>query len=249
MQTNNNIKSIITNSSNKIRCTEYIIGEIDKITKYENIGFVDLLGQSFDISLNIKTDKILYNDNCIQITNLLQQMINIPLEVQLGMLQNYVENYESQKYEYLKQKNYINSQPLMLYILIQLSHDYNISYKPNTDQYEISFKNRITNKNNKINRKNYIKFVNKLKDKSIEFTNKDILNNISLIDKLDIKQNDIVFINLSNYYTNNRIKFKTNNLINIINKLREKQISFIIKSETNDKNIQKILNNNIIHSL
>lgn len=200
--------------------------------------FIDLFGGGFNVGINVKANKIIYNDSCWQVSELLNIMKNTDLNEQLNLIKNYIKNYHLSKNNqdgYLQLRKFYNenhknfSMPILLYTLICYSFNNQIRFN-SKGEYNIPFGKRDYNKSlqNKLK-----SFVNKLHNKNIDFFSKDFrelkINNLL--------QNDFVYVDPP--YYNSTASYNENNgwtekdekdLLNLLDQINNKNIKFALSN-------------------
>lgn len=207
----------------------------------DNINtFVDLFGGGFNVGINVKANKIIYNDSCYQVTELLSTMKNTDLNEQLNIIKSYIEEYYLSKTNqdgYLQLRKFYNencenfSLPILFYTLICYSFNNQIRFN-SKNEYNMPFGKNKSSFNSTLENK-YIKFVNELHNKDINFFSKDFrelkINNLL--------QNDFVYIDPP--YYNSIASYNENNgwteqdekdLLNLLDQLNDKNIKFALSN-------------------
>ena len=136
--------------------------------------FIDLFGGGFNVGINVKANKIIYNDLCWQVVELLSTMKLTSLEDQLNIIKLYIDKYNLSKENqegFLKLRSHYNKNhlPILLYTLICYSFNNQIRFN-SKGEYNIPFGKREYNKS----LQNKLKlFVNELHKKNIYLFSKD----------------------------------------------------------------------------
>lgn len=87
-------------------------------------SFVDLFGGGFNVGANINCNQIIYNDKCVQVTQLLEYMYKTDIEEQLNKIDKIIKQYDlskEHKENYLALRDSFNKSdfdPVVFYVLI-----------------------------------------------------------------------------------------------------------------------------------
>lgn len=202
--------------------------------------FIDLFGGGFNVGINVKANKIIYNDSCRQITELLSTMKLTKLENQLTIIKSYINKYNLSKEnkegfielrkEYNKSYNK-SSSTILLYTLICYSFNNQIRFN-SKNEYNMPFGKNRSSFNPTLENK-YIKFVNELHNKNINFFSKDFRE----LKINHLKENDFVYIDPP-YYNSNAAYNEQNgwteqdekDLLNLLDQLNNKNIKFALSN-------------------
>ena len=243
------IKSPLNYTGGKYKILDFIIPCFPK-----NIGtFVDLFGGGFDVGVNIKAQKIIYNDHNI----FLPQMFEFFRAEGVGVVdkiyskikdfelsQENKEGYLALRKEYNKTKDILDLFILTCYsfnhqIRFNSRHEFNTPFGKNRSEY------------NKTIEENLINFINALQEKNIEFYSNDFT---SLYD-FELGKNDFVYCDppylISNAsYNDGKRGFKNwgvneeLQLLKLLDYLNEKGVKFALsnvlthKGMTNEKLVE-----------
>ena len=158
-------------------------------------SFIDVFGGGFNVGINVEADRIVYNDVCVQVVDLLKQFYA-----------NDVEDIQNKICETMKKYGLDRSNPSNKEIISEGYYSLRSSYNENPSWFEFyslvccSFNNQIRfNKNGGFNlpygkryynssmQQNLKQFVNKLQEKNVEFLNKDFR-------KLDFYPKDFLYL-------------------------------------------------------
>lgn len=161
----------------------------------DNINtFVDMFGGGFNMGINIKADKIIYNDTLTQVVDLLYTFEAYDKEQILTSILSIINGYglsKVNKESYLElRKQYnitsnCNEKDIMFYTLVCYSFSNQIRFN-SKNGYNMPFGEREFNTNM---RNNLDRFLNKLHSINVEFVNKDFTK--LSVDKLG--DNDFVY--------------------------------------------------------
>lgn len=138
--------------------------------------FVDLFGGGFNVGINVECERILYNDNCFQVSEMLRYFKSNSVSDMLNQIDTWILEYNLTKENQEGFLNFrdcynLNKHPLMLYTLICYAFNNQIRFNLKGD-YNMPFgKNRSSF--NPILREKFIKFVNELHSKEIDIMSCD----------------------------------------------------------------------------
>ncbi len=221
----------------------------------DNINtFVDLFAGGFNVGININADKIIANDLNKYVIELLELFQKTPIEELLKDIDIVINKYQLSKSNqegFLKlREDYNNNQnPLMLYVLICYSFNYQLRFN-NDRKYNNPFGKDRSQFSDKLRNK-LIKFTARLQDKNVQFYSNDfeeILNK-------PLVYGDFVYcdppylITTGSYNDGNRgfknwTKKEEIDLYNVLDELSSKGVKFALsnvlshKGRTNDSLIE-----------
>lgn len=154
--------------------------------------FVDLFAGGGNVSVNVKAEKVVFNDLMWQVPEMLQEFKKIGVEESLRKIDGYISSYDLSKENkegYLALRELYNkgkSDPLMLYTLICYSFNNQIRFN-NKGAYNMPFgKDRSFNPTL---REKFITFVQRLQSMEIQFSSKDFRE----LDLDTLGENDFVY--------------------------------------------------------
>ena len=215
--------------------------------------FIDLFGGGFNVGINIKANKIIYNDLCWQVKDLLENFYENSYEYIHKSILKIIDEYnlsrsdlygyekyncnssdglgKYNKEKYLKLRQDYNNNPdfLKFYTLITCSFNNQISFN-SKNEFNMPYGKRDYNKSlqNKLK-----SFVNELHNKNIYFFSKDFrelkINNLL--------QNDFVYVDTP--YYNSTASYNENNgwteqdekdLLHLLDQLNNKNIKFALSN-------------------
>lgn len=174
MNKNKYIKSPLNYTGGKFK----LLSQITPLFPDTISTFVDLFGGGFNVGVNVKAEKIIYNDKCFQVKNILEMFYNTPIEILIHDIEKTIEQYQLTKenaFGYLTLRtDYNESQtkhPILLYTLIcyafnnqirfNLKDEFNMPFGKNKSSFNPTLKQKFTD------------FVNEIHTKNIEYTSKD----------------------------------------------------------------------------
>ena len=154
--------------------------------------FVDLFAGGCNVGINVKANKVIFNDNLIYLIDFFRTIQEKDLEITLNHIKNRINEFGlsiTNETAYKEFRNYYNKtqKPLDLFVLIAFSFNHQIRYN-NNHQFNNPFgKNRSSFNPNM--QHNLEKFIVKLKTINAEFTN----NNFDEFDFNLLNQNDFIY--------------------------------------------------------
>ena len=151
--------------------------------------FIDLFCGGCNVGINIKANKIICNDIENHVINFMNETKNISTEECLKILKDTIKEYNLSKTNEdgfkLIREDYNNGKNTwnMFYAMITNAFNYQIRFN-NKGKYNMPF-GRDRSSFNSTLEKNFIKFMNKLHNININFTNNNFIN--LKLDKLSTK--------------------------------------------------------------
>lgn len=162
----------------------------------DNINtFYDVFGGGANVSINVKANKIIYNDLITELVNLLNNLYKTNTEECLKQIDNTINTYnltKENKEGFIKLRNDYNNGNKEWYIFYTLicycfnnqirfnnNHEFNSSFGKNRSSFNLTLRNK------------FINFVNKLHKLNINFINKDFKE---VIDFSEINKNDFIYL-------------------------------------------------------
>lgn len=155
--------------------------------------FVDLFAGGGNVSVNVKAEKVVFNDLMWQVPEMLQEFKKIGVEESLRKIDGYISSYDLSKENkegYLALRELYNkgkSDPLMLYTLICYSFNNQIRFN-NKGAYNMPFGKDRSSFNPTL-REKFIIFVQRLQSMEIQFSSKDFRE----LDLDTLGDNDFVY--------------------------------------------------------
>lgn len=155
--------------------------------------FVDLFAGGGNVSVNVKAEKVVFNDLMWQVPEMLQKFKKIGVEESLRKIDGYISSYDLSKENkegYLALRELYNkgkSDPLMLYTLICYSFNNQIRFN-NKGAYNMPFGKERSSFNPTL-REKFIIFVQRLQSMEIQFSSKDFRE----LDLDTLGENDFVY--------------------------------------------------------
>lgn len=155
--------------------------------------FVDLFAGGGNVSVNVKAEKVVFNDLMWQVPEMLQEFKKIGVEESLRKIDGYISSYDLSKENkegYLALRELYNkgkSDPLMLYTLICYSFNNQIRFN-NKGAYNMPFGKDRSSFNPTL-REKFIIFVQRLQSMEIQFSSKDFKE----LDLDTLGENDFVY--------------------------------------------------------
>lgn len=178
------IKSPLNYTGNKYKLLEQIIPLFPKDIN----NFIDLFGGSFTVGVNVSANKLIYNDICEPVKQLIELIYNKDLNYLLNKIDDTIKNWKlakDQKENYLAFRKHYNTykDPLDLYILSCYSFSNGIRFNKKGG-FNVPFGNRDFNVNM---RKNFVEFKSALAEYEVFFSSVDF-------EKLKVSTQDFVYI-------------------------------------------------------
>jgi len=201
--------------------------------------FIDLFGGGANISVNVKADKIVYNDINIRVVQILETLKKERVQSLLCYIDSIIEKYKLSKTNaegFIELRKAYNSQeykdPIILYTLICYAFNYQIRFN-SKGEYNMPFGKDRSSFNDTL-RKKFISFVERLHDINIIFTNSDFEEYYNL----DIDENDFVYcdppyLDSTAVYNENGgwTQDNENALYNYLNYLTNKNIKWALSND------------------
>jgi DNA adenine methylase Dam len=201
--------------------------------------FVDLFGGGANISVNVKADKIVYNDINIRVVQILETFKKESVQSLLCYIDSIIEKYKLSKTNaegFIELRKAYNSQkykdPIILYTLICYAFNYQIRFN-SKGEYNMPFGKNRSSFNNTL-RKKFINFVERLHDINIIFTN----SNFEEYYDVNIEKNDFVYcdppyLDSTAVYNENGgwTQDNENALYNYLNYLTNKDIKWALSND------------------
>lgn len=198
--------------------------------------FVDLFAGGFNVGINIEANKIIANDLNTYVIEMLQFFTETPIEKILEDIYSVIDKYELSKtnkegFLSLREDYNKNQNPLMLYVLICYSFNYQLRFN-NNRKYNNPFGKNRSQFSEKLRNK-LIKFVGRLKEKNIDFYSKDFEQVLNL----QLSPGDFVYcdppylITTGSYNDGNRgfkdwTQSEEKTLYKVLDQLHEKGVKF-----------------------
>ena len=201
--------------------------------------FVDLFGGGANISVNVKADKIVYNDINIRVVQILETFKKESVQSLLCYIDSIIEKYKLSKTNaegFIELRKAYNSQkykdPIILYTLICYAFNYQIRFN-SKGEYNMPFGKNRSSFNDTL-RKKFINFVERLHDINIIFTN----SNFEEYYDVNIEKNDFVYcdppyLDSTAVYNENGgwTQDNENALYNYLNYLTNKDIKWALSND------------------
>lgn len=219
-----------------------IIEQLDKYFPTKISTFVDLFGGGFNVGINVKSQKTVYNDQITPLVELFKYFQNNSLEDILNYIEREIKvnnlNKENKETFNIFREQYnlkLLKNPLDFYILICFSFNYQIRFNnsgqfncphgTNRSRYSLTLKNRLSN------------FIKALKNKNIIFENKDFLDiEFNKLDNNSFVYCDPPYLITTGSYNDGNRGFKNwtekeeMQLLELLDSLNEKNIKFALSN-------------------
>lgn len=207
--------------------------------------FIDLFGGGLNVGVNVKANKIIYNDIEFAIVDLLKEFSKNTSDTVVNKIKYLIDKYDlskTNKEGYLKLREYYNKRDKLpkwdiFYTLICYAFnnqirfnskgEYNMPFGTNRSSFNPTLENRL------------IKFVDKLNELNIEFFSKDF---VELSDSFCFSSNDFVYCDppyLVTCATYNEQggwnEAKERQLLDMLNNLNDKGVRFALSNVLENK--------------
>lgn len=256
-----NIKSPLNYTGGKSKLLEQILPLFPK-----NMNtFVDLFAGGCNVGINVKANKIIFNDNLKFLIDLYQSWQSLEISEILKHIENQIKLFELSNTNEIGYKNFRKfynkfKNPLDLFILICYSFNHQIRFN-NSLEYNNAFGKSRSDFNDNI-KQNLIEFHNKLKSNNFEF----ICSSFENFEISKLVENDFVYcdppylITLAAYNDGKRgfeiwDKNQEIKLLNFLNNLNSINIKFALSNvlthgdKTNNLLIEFINDNKYINKV
>lgn len=204
MNKNNYIKSPLNYVGGKYKLLKQIIPLFPA-----NINtFVDLFGGGFNVGINVKANRIIYNDTCEQVVELLNELHIKPTVDCLKEIDDLINRFQLSKENqdgFNELRDYYNNQnqnPLVFYTMICYAFNYQIRFNQQ-GKYNMPFGKNRSSFNPTLKSK-FIEFVEQLHKGDYIFSNNDFRKiNISKLSDNDFIYCDPPYFNSVAAYNEN----------------------------------------------
>ena len=238
------IKSPINYAGGKYRLLSRIVPMFpDKINT-----FVDLFGGAFNVGINVKADRIIYNDIINYLSELFEYWSNTDIEeinsyIDKTIIENNLSSTNADSFLAFREKYNKTKDIRDLFILVCYSFNYQMRFN-NKHQYNSSFGKEASTMNDSI-RNNLNRFVEKLHSGDYTFYNKKF----DEFDFSDFDSNDFVYcdppysIGTGVYQDGKRgfngwSKEDDKKLFAILDELNEKDVKFAMSNVFENKGLR-----------
>lgn len=230
------IKSPLNYMGNKYKILNQIIPLLE-----ETEMFVDLFMGTFNVGINSNSKQIIGIDNNEYLVDLLNNLNTYDYDYCLNKVFNIIESFNIDKYNeenYYKLRDYYNQECKdwsILYVLCCYSFNCIMRFNKKGD-FNVPFGKSRTSFNNNL-QENFKSFVNKLKEKEVNFYNQDF----SILNIDDLCQDTLVYcdppylITEASYNKTWDIE-KEKQLLNFLDYLHKNNIKFALSNVIYNKN-------------
>lgn len=205
--------------------------------------FIDLFGGGFNVGINVAAEKVIYNDTCTQVVELLKFLKENEVSKSLNSIEKLISDYKLSKENqdgFLKLREYYNEEndnPLVFYTLICYAFNNQIRFNKN-GKYNMPFgKNRSSF--NPALRNKFVDFCNALHNCKCGFSNlsfdKFDFSNITKFDFVYADPpyfNSVATYNESGGWTENEER----KLLDLLDFLNQKEIKFALSNNLKYEN-------------
>lgn len=229
--------SLIKSPLNYVGGKYKLLGDILPLFPEKVNTLVDLFGGGFNVGINTKSNKVIYNDNETHVTDLLKHLHTTDVNEAVTAIDNLIEKFDLSKTNaegYNKLRDFYNqdpSDPMVFYTLVCYAFNNQIRFNKN-GQYNMPFGANRSSFNNKLRQK-FIDFVEALHSKECTFSNKDFRD----FDFSSLGQDDFVYADPP--YFNSVAAYNENGgwteehekaLLSILDDLNNKGIKFALSN-------------------
>lgn len=160
----------------------------------ENINtFVDLFGGGFNVGINVTANKLIYNDIEPHVVDLMTILYSTPTSTLLSEIDGYIQRFQLSKENaegFNALRAFYNEQwnsPIVFYTMVCYAFNYQIRFNKD-GKYNMPF-GRNRSSFNPTLRANFVRFVDELHNKNVEFINKSF----DIFDFTDLNSNDFIY--------------------------------------------------------
>jgi len=252
--------SLVYSKSNYLKSPLNYIGGKYKLLKQilplfpDNIiTFVDLFAGGCNVGINVKAEKVIFNDNLTFLIEMYEMFQNLSLDYILLHIEKQINIFDlsiSNEKSYIEFRKFYNlhKNPLDLFVLIAFSFNHQIRFN-NSHQYNNPFGKDRSCFNDSM-KNNLIKFILKLKEGNYNFIN----NSFEKFDFDQLQANDFVYCDppyliSTGTYNDGKRGFKgwtqkeENELLDTLDSLNNKGVQFglsnVIEHKGNENKILK----------
>jgi DNA adenine methylase len=240
----NYVKSPLNYIGGKHKLLDQIIPKFPK----EIYTFLDLFAGGCNVGVNVKSQKLILNDNITFLIDMFRSFYNIDYEsivthIELRISEFKLSKINDEGYRLFREFYNQNKNPLDLFVLTAYSFNHQIRYNKNHDFNNPFGRNRSSfNPRMKINLN---KFIKRLQSRETLFTTK----NFDEIDFSFLNQNDFVYCDppyliTTGTYNDGKRGFtgwdteQENNLYKILKKFDDRRIKFALSNVINHKGVE-----------
>lgn len=243
--TKEKIKTIIKSPLNYIGGKAKILDQILPIFPKEIDNFIDLFAGGCNVGINVNANKVYFNDNLTYLIELYQTLQENDLDTTILHIENRIkqfelsltneEGYKKMREKYNKQKN-----PLDLFVLIAFSFNHQIRFN-NNHEFNNPF-GRERSSFNTLMKHNLEKFIIRLKETNIEFSNLCFNNfDLTALSNTDFVYCDPPYLITTGTYNDGKRGFKgwtekeEKQLLKKLDNLNDRNIKFALSNVLNHK--------------
>ncbi|MBL0687287.1 MAG: DNA adenine methylase [Sulfurospirillum sp.] len=250
---NKNIKSPLNYIGGKYR----LLNQIMPLFPRKIDTFIDLFAGGCNVGINIKANKIIFNDNLTYLIELFQIFKNSNTTTIINHIENRIDEFKLSKTNekgYKEFRNFYNQHKITLdlFVLIAYSFNHQIRFN-NSHEFNNPFgKNRSSF--NDTMKYNLINFILKLQKNDNEFIDNSFENfDFSQLTKNDFVYCDPPYLITTGSYNDGKRGFKgwtkkeEVELLNILDNLNSKNIKFALSNVIKHKGKENILLKNWLH--
>lgn len=220
-----------------------LLKEIIPLFPHDISTFVDLFGGGFNVGINVDAKRVIYNDINEKVVRILKSFKETSTENLLQEIHNYIDTFELSKENsegFAALRNYYNTEnddPIVLYVLICHSFNYQIRFNRN-GQYNMPF-GKSKSSFNKSLEQNFVKFVDELHSGRYSFGCSDFTKiNLNLLTEKDLVYCDPPYLGSNTTYNVGEGWTAENEqqLLNLLDMMNNKGIKFALSNNLKYKN-------------
>ena len=205
--------------------------------------FVDLFAGGFNVGINAKADMVIYNDNCIEVAQLMHYLAVNDTQETVKKIENYIQEYSLSKENrdgYLKLRESYNHEPdsIKFYTLVCYSFNNQIRFN-SKGEYNMPFGKNKSSFNPALKQK-FINFTEKLHEIPCEIYDFSFKNfPFFILSAKDFVYCDPPYLNSSATYNENNswnIDMECE-LLNLLDNLDRKNIKWALSNNLKYNNI------------
>jgi DNA adenine methylase len=236
----NNKKQYLKSPLNYIGGKHKILNQIIPLFPKNIKCFVDLFAGGCNVGINVRAEKIIFNDNLTYLITLYKYLQNTEISVTLDYIKSQINSFNLSKdneagYKELRQYYNDTKHPLDLMVLVAYSFNHQIRFN-NAHEFNNPFGKNRSSYNANI-KKNLINFCNFIQENRVEFTSDDFNQfNYNALSHNDFIYCDPPYLISTGTYNDGKRGFNgwgttdEMNLLNILDSLNKKNIKFALSN-------------------
>ena len=175
-------------------------------------NFIDLFAGGCNVGINVKADKVYFNDNLTYLIEMYQTFQKNELEATLSHIENRIKEFDltlTNENGYKKMREQYNEKKNSLDLFVLIAFSFNHQIRFNNDH---KFNNPFGRNRSSFNasmKYNLIQFITKIKNTDINFTNHCFSNfNLNFLDYNDFVYCDLPYFITTGSYNDGKRGFK-----------------------------------------